>query len=190
MLKGDVIQTGGNSAVGIIFTDGATFNLAANARMVLNEFVYDPNGSANSAAISLVQGTINFLAGQVAKTGDMKVGTPVATMGIRGTAVNVTISADNGATNVSVMAEVGPANHATAVGARNQRGHRRGSDGRRPARHRQQQRRYIHLQSDADRRCRSGDCQRLRDVAAGASRRRAGLFQIQSVGRFLGKRRG
>jgi len=41
----------------------------------------------------------------VAKSGDMKVGTPVATMGIRGTAVSVTINADNGATQVSVMAE-------------------------------------------------------------------------------------
>jgi hypothetical protein len=44
VLKGDVIQTAGSSAVGIIFTDGTTFNLGANARMVINEFVYDPNG--------------------------------------------------------------------------------------------------------------------------------------------------
>ena len=113
--KSDVVQTAGDSAVGVIFSDGTTFNLSANARMVLNEFVYDPNGSANSAAISLVQGTINFLAGQVAKTGDMKVGTPVATMGIRGTAVNVTIGADNGATTISVMAEADNVTHAVAV---------------------------------------------------------------------------
>jgi VCBS repeat-containing protein len=113
--KGDVVQTSGDSALGVIFTDGTTFNLSSNARMVLNEFVYDPNGTANSAAISLVQGTISFLAGQVAKTGDMKVGTPVATMGIRGTAVNVTISADNGATNISVMAEADNVTHTVAV---------------------------------------------------------------------------
>ena len=40
--KGDVVQTAGNSAVGVIFGDGTTFNLTANARMVLNEFVYNP----------------------------------------------------------------------------------------------------------------------------------------------------
>ncbi|MBV9555515.1 MAG: VCBS domain-containing protein, partial [Pseudolabrys sp.] len=119
VLKGDVIQTLSDSAVGVIFTDGTTFNLSSNARMVLNEFVYDPNGSNNAAAISLVQGTISFLAGQVAKTGDMKVGAPVATMGIRGTAVNVNISADNGATQISVMAEADNLTHTVQVFAKN-----------------------------------------------------------------------
>ena len=41
--------------------------------------------------ISLVAGTITFVAGETAKHGDMKVDTPVATMGIRGTAVLVEI---------------------------------------------------------------------------------------------------
>ena len=104
--KGDVIQTGGNSAVGVIFGDGTTFNLTANARMVLNEFVYNPApGSANSALINLVQGSITFIAGEVAHTGDMKVGTPVATMGIRGTAVQVDIDVNNGQTKMSVLVE-------------------------------------------------------------------------------------
>ena len=94
VIKGDVIQTSGSSAVGVIFSDGTTFSLSSNARMVLNDFVYSPGGSANSALINLVQGSITFVAGEVAHTGDMRVGTPVATMGIRGTAVNVTIHAD------------------------------------------------------------------------------------------------
>ena len=53
--------------------------------------VYDPNGSNNSSLLSLVAGTISFVAGATAKHGDMKVDTPVATMGIRGTAVLVEI---------------------------------------------------------------------------------------------------
>ncbi|WP_206580949.1 FecR domain-containing protein, partial [Mammaliicoccus sciuri] len=67
---------------------------SSNARMVLNEMVYDPNGSNNSSLISLVAGTISFVAGETAKHGDMKVDTPVATMGIRGTAVLVEIDFD------------------------------------------------------------------------------------------------
>jgi len=85
--QGDVVQSGSNSTVGITFIDGSVFGLASNARMVLNEMVYDPNGSGNSSFLSLVQGTISFVAGATAKHGDMKVDTPVATMGIRGTAV-------------------------------------------------------------------------------------------------------
>ena len=53
--------------------------------MALNDYVYDPNGTSNDALFNLVQGGFAFVAGKVAHTGDMKIGTPVATMGIRGT---------------------------------------------------------------------------------------------------------
>jgi hypothetical protein len=89
--KGDVVQSGSDSRLGITFIDGTVFGLAQNARMVLNEMVYDPNGSDDSSLFSLVAGTISFVAGESAKHGDMKVDTPVATMGIRGTACLVEI---------------------------------------------------------------------------------------------------
>jgi fibronectin-binding autotransporter adhesin len=89
--KGDVVLSGSNSTLGITFIDGTVFGLSSNARMVLNEMVYDPNGSNNSSLLSLVAGTITFVAGETAKHGDMKIDTPVATMGIRGTAVLVEI---------------------------------------------------------------------------------------------------
>ncbi len=92
--KGDVVQSGSSSTLGVTFIDGTVFGLSSNARMVLNEMVYDPNGSDNSTLISLVAGTISFVAGQTAKHGDMKIDTPVATMGIRGTAVLVEIDFD------------------------------------------------------------------------------------------------
>jgi VCBS repeat-containing protein len=103
--KGDVVQTGGDGMIAVLFADGSTFSLSANARMVLNDFVYQAGGANNSALISLVQGTIGFVAGQVAKTGDMRVDTPAATMGIRGTAVLVEITAQNGQTKFSVLVE-------------------------------------------------------------------------------------
>ncbi|WNV07127.1 cadherin-like domain-containing protein [Tardiphaga sp. 709] len=89
--KGDVVQAGGDSSLTMTFIDGTVFGLSANARMVLNEMVYDPQGSSNSSLLSLVQGTITFVAGETAKHGNMRVDTPVATMGIRGTAVLVEI---------------------------------------------------------------------------------------------------
>ena len=49
--------------------------------------IYDPAGSSNSSLLSLVQGTIVFVAGETAKRGEMRVETPAATMGIRGTSV-------------------------------------------------------------------------------------------------------
>src|SRR5262249_3997696 len=92
--QGDVVSTGADGTVGIVFSDGTAFNLSSNARMVLNEFVYDPNGKSNATLFSLTKGTFTFIAGKVARTGDMKIDTPVATMGIRGTTPHVEISSD------------------------------------------------------------------------------------------------
>lgn len=103
--KGDVIQTGSNSSIGMTFVDGSAFGMTSNARMVLNEMIFDPNGSSNSSLMSLVQGTVTFVAGQTAKNGNMRVETPVATMGIRGTAVLVEIAANDGPTKFSVLVE-------------------------------------------------------------------------------------
>jgi hypothetical protein len=102
--RGDIIQTRENSTLGVIFLDGTSFNATSNARMELNEFVYDPNGHSNSALLSLTTGTFNIIAGKIARTGDMKVDTPVATMGIRGTSPHIEISPD-GTTKFSTLIE-------------------------------------------------------------------------------------
>jgi len=85
VFKSDVVQTGSQSMAGIGFPDGTALNLVANTRMALSDYFYDPNGTSNSALFSLVEGTFQFIAGKVAHTGDMKIATPMATMGIRGT---------------------------------------------------------------------------------------------------------
>jgi hypothetical protein len=76
---GDMIQTGVDGALGITFADGTSFNFSSNARMEVNEFVYDPHSHSNSTLISLTKGTFSFIAGGIAKTGDMKVDTPIGT---------------------------------------------------------------------------------------------------------------
>lgn len=93
VLKGDVLQTV-SGQLGVTFTDGSTLNLTANSRMVVNEFVYQPNGTQNSQLLNLVQGSLTFISGEVAHSGNMKIGTPVATMGIRGTIGGVTTAND------------------------------------------------------------------------------------------------
>ena len=104
--QGDAVATGADGKVGINFTDGTSFSLSNNARMVLNEFVYDPNSTSNSSLINLTKGTFTFVAGKVAKTGDLKVDTPVATMGVRGTTPRVEVS-DDGTVRFSTLIEEG-----------------------------------------------------------------------------------
>jgi hypothetical protein len=103
---GDVIQTGPDGKAGITFADGTAFNVSSNARMVLDAFVYDPTGKSNSTVFSLTKGTFTLVAGQVARTGTMKIETPVATLGIRGTTPHVEI-ADDGTVSFATLIEEG-----------------------------------------------------------------------------------
>lgn len=53
--------------------------------MLIDELIFDPNSTSNSGGSSLIEGSLVFIAGQVAKTGGMEVNTPSSTMEIRGT---------------------------------------------------------------------------------------------------------
>jgi hypothetical protein len=106
---GDVVTTGDNSQLSINFIDGASFVMSSNARMTLNQYVYNPDDQKkNSMLFSLAKGAFTFLAGSIAKTGNMKVDTPVATMGIRGTTPRVEIM-DDGTVKFSTLMERPPA---------------------------------------------------------------------------------
>jgi len=83
--KKDALQTGANSSLGVTFDDETTFSLSANARLVVDEFVYEEGEKNNAASFNVARGTIAFVASQVAKTGDMKISTPSTNLGIRGT---------------------------------------------------------------------------------------------------------
>jgi len=85
IFQNDVLQTSANSTLGVTFNDATTFNLTANARITVDNYVYEDGGKQNAALFDVVKGTVAFVAAAVAKTGDMKISTPTATMGIRGT---------------------------------------------------------------------------------------------------------
>ena len=113
--QSDVVQTGSGSTLGLVLNDGTTFNMTANARLMLNDLTFDASSTSNTALFTLVQGAASFVAGQVAKTGDMKVATPVATMGIRGTAVILDVSATDGHVSISVVDQHDGLLHSVAV---------------------------------------------------------------------------
>src|SRR6516164_1720533 len=89
----DILQTEVNSSLGITFDDETTFSLSANTRIVIDSFVYQEGGHGNLASFNVAAGTASFIANLVAKTGDMKIATPEATLGIRGTTGIVEVAA-------------------------------------------------------------------------------------------------
>lgn len=101
----DVVQTSSNSSLGITFNDATTFNLSASAKITIDNYVYEDGGKQNSAIFDIGKGTVAFVAAAVAKTGDMKIATPTATLGIRGTTGVVDVpenAAASSANNVNI----------------------------------------------------------------------------------------
>ncbi|WP_249779210.1 VCBS domain-containing protein [Bradyrhizobium sediminis] len=82
--QGDVIETAAGGRIGIRFIDGTVFILSCSTRVVLNEFVCDSAGTLRSALFGVTRGAFAFIAGQLAKTGCLKVDTPCGS--IRGSA--------------------------------------------------------------------------------------------------------
>jgi len=93
----DVVQTAASSSLGITFIDATTFNLKANAQITIDTYVYEDGGKNNAGIFEVAKGTVAFVAASVAKTGDMKITTPTATLGIRGTTGLVEVPEGGGA---------------------------------------------------------------------------------------------
>lgn len=101
----DVVQTGAKSALGITFSDATTFTLKANSQITIDSYVYEDGGKQNAGVFDVAKGTVAFVAAAVAKTGDMKITTPTATLGIRGTTGLVEVpegAAANNPNNVAI----------------------------------------------------------------------------------------
>ena len=85
ILKGDLLQTDPDGSLAVTFDDETTFRLGPSATLAVSDFLFEEGGSKNSAVFNVVRGSAAFVASLVAKTGDMKIVTPTATLGIRGT---------------------------------------------------------------------------------------------------------
>lgn len=85
---GDVVETSGDGAIGLVFVDDTAFSLAEDGRMTIDEMIYDPVNNEGSSVFNVAKGVFTFVSGEIAKTSvdAMQIETSVATIGIRGTA--------------------------------------------------------------------------------------------------------
>ena len=95
----DTVKTG-NGKVGILFIDDTRVDVTQHSKLVIDEFVYDPNTKKGKLNLSAKLGTIKYASGQIAKTSrqDITITTPTATIGVRGTDFSMTIDELGGST--------------------------------------------------------------------------------------------
>ena len=95
----DTVKTG-NGKVGILFIDDTRVDVTQHSKLIIDEFVYDPNTKKGKLNLSAKLGTIKYASGQIAKTSrqDIIITTPTATIGVRGTDFSMTIDELGGST--------------------------------------------------------------------------------------------
>jgi len=95
----DTVKTG-NGKVGILFIDDTRVDVTQHSKLIIDEFVYDPNTKKGKLNLSAKLGTIRYASGQIAKTSkqDIVITTPTATIGVRGTDFTMTIDELGGST--------------------------------------------------------------------------------------------
>ena len=74
--------------VGLTFADNTKVQVTENSKLVIDDFVYDPNSKkGGKLAVNIALGTVRYASGQIAKNNPqaVAVNTPSATIGVRGT---------------------------------------------------------------------------------------------------------
>lgn len=88
----DTVKTGkGKVAIG--FIDDTRVDITQHSKLIIDEFVYDPNTKTGSLSLKAALGTVRYASGQIAKTSptNVQIKTPTATIGVRGTDFSMTI---------------------------------------------------------------------------------------------------
>ena len=88
----DTVRTG-KGKTAIEFVDDTRVDVTEHSKLIIDEFVYDPNTKKGALSLKASLGTVRYASGQIAKNSkqNVKIQTPSATIGVRGTDFTMTI---------------------------------------------------------------------------------------------------
>lgn len=78
------IHTTPDGTVQLRFTDRSSMSIAPNTDIVINDYVYDPNAQSGHMLVTLTEGALRYVGGQLSHNGETTITTSAATIGIRG----------------------------------------------------------------------------------------------------------
>ena len=87
VFRKDVIETGKDGSIGVTFTDNTVFSAGPNSSIALEEYAFNSSAFKGNLLARMDRGTLNVVSGDIARTSPeaMKVKTPTAILGVRGT---------------------------------------------------------------------------------------------------------
>ncbi|OGT90345.1 MAG: hypothetical protein A2286_06830 [Gammaproteobacteria bacterium RIFOXYA12_FULL_61_12] len=101
--RSDYVLTGADGYLQLVFTDGGRVALDAMSKLLVEDYHYQEKGVKDRALIRLVRGTMRAVSGKLGKVDhdEYSLVTPVATIGIRGTAFDLLCNCGCGASGGS-----------------------------------------------------------------------------------------
>jgi len=90
----DTVSTQKGTTTFINFNDNTKVKITENSRLVIDDFVYDPNRSdAGKLTMKVSMGTVRYASGQIAKVNPQRINikTPSASIAVRGTDFHMTV---------------------------------------------------------------------------------------------------
>lgn len=90
---GDVLKTGGDGSVGLIFSDDTIISMGPRTELAVEEYLFEPIEGKLAFIAKILRGTVSYLSGQIAKLSpeSVQLVTPAATIGVRGTHVLIKV---------------------------------------------------------------------------------------------------
>jgi hypothetical protein len=87
--QGDIVETSADGAVNIAFSDESSFAVSEDARMAIDEYVFDPDTEEGAQNFSALKGVFVFTSGLIGRDDpdDVSIDTPSGSIGIRGTII-------------------------------------------------------------------------------------------------------
>jgi hypothetical protein len=87
VFQADRIVTGRDGSIGLTLADNAMLSAGPNSVLELDRFRFDPSTHKGNLDVSLKKGTLSAIAGKMVAENpeSMKVRTPAAVLGVRGT---------------------------------------------------------------------------------------------------------
>ena len=88
----DTVKTA-NGRTAIQFVDDTRVDVTEHSKLLIDEFVYDPNTKTGTLSIKAALGTVRYASGQIAKNSrqNIKIKTPTATIAVRGTDFSMSV---------------------------------------------------------------------------------------------------
>ena len=92
VLSYDTVHTA-KGRTAIQFVDDTRVDVTEHSKLLIDEFVYDPNTQTGALSLKAALGTVRYASGQIAKNSrqNIKIRTPTATIAVRGTDFSMSV---------------------------------------------------------------------------------------------------